>query len=258
MRWSVADSASRLNKPLLIINADDWGRSVEETDAALTCFNAGAITSVSAMVYMKDSERAARIARDRNFAVGLHLNLVEAFSGPDVPADLRAAQGRIAAFLRRSKYSVVVYHPLLRSAFHQVYRAQAAEFIRLYGRPPTHVDGHLHMHLCLNVLLGNVIPTGERVRRSFSFVRGEKSVMNRTYRRLVDWRLGRRHRLTDHFFSLADSLQPERMNYVANLARSSTVELMTHPVYAAEQSFLLSEQYIQLIQSLTTGSYAQL
>src|SRR5437868_14435949 len=42
------------------LNADDWGRSGAETDAALRCYKGGRITSVSAMVFMQDSERADR------------------------------------------------------------------------------------------------------------------------------------------------------------------------------------------------------
>jgi predicted glycoside hydrolase/deacetylase ChbG (UPF0249 family) len=37
---------------MLIINADDFGRSTVETDAILGCYKAGRITSVSAMVFM--------------------------------------------------------------------------------------------------------------------------------------------------------------------------------------------------------------
>jgi predicted glycoside hydrolase/deacetylase ChbG (UPF0249 family) len=48
---------------VLIINADDWGRSPAETDAALDCFSNGRITSVTAMVFMADSKRAADLAK---------------------------------------------------------------------------------------------------------------------------------------------------------------------------------------------------
>ena len=44
---------------MLTVNADDWGRSRAETDAALQCHGKKRITSVSAMVFMEDSERAA-------------------------------------------------------------------------------------------------------------------------------------------------------------------------------------------------------
>src|SRR5437588_264599 len=39
-----------IGAPMIIINADDWGRSEAETDIALRCFKAGRITSVTAMV----------------------------------------------------------------------------------------------------------------------------------------------------------------------------------------------------------------
>ena len=48
---------------MLIINADDWGRSVAETDAALKCCKGGRITSLSAMAFMEDSERAADLGQ---------------------------------------------------------------------------------------------------------------------------------------------------------------------------------------------------
>ncbi len=43
---------------MIVINADDLGRTEAETEAALSCFNQGRITSTSAMVFMEDSERA--------------------------------------------------------------------------------------------------------------------------------------------------------------------------------------------------------
>jgi len=65
---------------MLIINADDWGRSMAETDAALRCYKAGRITSVSAMVLMEDSHRAAELAKEHQLDVGLHLNFTDKFT----------------------------------------------------------------------------------------------------------------------------------------------------------------------------------
>ena len=72
---------------MLIINADDWGRSRAETNAALECYQHGRITSVSAMVFMNDSERAAEIAREHNLDAGLHLNFTDPFTNR-IPARL--------------------------------------------------------------------------------------------------------------------------------------------------------------------------
>jgi chitin disaccharide deacetylase len=62
---------------VLIINADDWGRSVAETDAAFKCYRGGRITCVSAMVFMHDSGRAAELAKANELDVGFHLNFSE-------------------------------------------------------------------------------------------------------------------------------------------------------------------------------------
>src|SRR5258708_5317705 len=80
----------------LIINADDWGRSRDTTDRTLECCERGSISSVSAMVFMEDSERAAALARERGIDAGLHLNFTTPFSGEVYPAMLREHQQRIA------------------------------------------------------------------------------------------------------------------------------------------------------------------
>ena len=103
---------------MLIINADDWGRSVAETDAALRCYTERRITSVSAMVFMHDSERAARLTKDYELDdVGLHLNFSEEFTGKSCSETLKESQGRIIRFLKRGKYAQLLYNPFLRKTF---------------------------------------------------------------------------------------------------------------------------------------------
>src|SRR6266496_591976 len=155
--------------PMLIINADDWGRSVRETDAAFRCYKKGRVTSVSAMVFMADSERAAELAKEDNLEVGLHLNFTEKFTAPGITTTLANYHNRIVRFLTRNRYSQVLYNPFLRREFSYSYQAQADEFARLFGKAPSHIDGHHHMHLCGNLLFSNVIPAGMKMRRNFSF-----------------------------------------------------------------------------------------
>ena len=47
---------------MIIVNADDWGRDAVTTDRSLECVLRGAVSSVSAMMFMEDSERAAALA----------------------------------------------------------------------------------------------------------------------------------------------------------------------------------------------------
>jgi hypothetical protein len=240
---------------MIIINADDLGRSVAETEAALACHAAGRVSSATAMVFMRDSARAAALAARSDLAVGLHLNLSQTFTADDVPLEVRRAHGRVVGFLSTGKYALLVYNPFLRRDFRTVVEAQLREFDRLFGRPPSHVDGHQHQHLCSNVLLDGLVPAGQRVRRSFSFGRGEKSGLNRMYRGCVDRLLARRHRMTDFFFALEDCLREGRTPRVLSLAETTTVELMTHPVKASEFRYLMSDEFCATLRSLRLGSY---
>ena len=241
---------------MLIINADDWGRSVAETNAALRCHGNGRLTSVSAMVFMKDSQRAADLAKQNNINVGLHLNFTEAFTGSCVPRSLPECHERVASFLRRGKYSQLLYNPFLRKEFSYSYRAQAAEFERLFGQPVSRVDGHHHMHLCANLLLSETVPPGMKIRRNFSFWPGEKSCLNRTYRALVDRWLQRRYRLPDYFFDLTQAIREEKMARVVELANSTEVELMTHPIIRAESDYLLGDGFQAVLGRINTASCA--
>jgi chitin disaccharide deacetylase len=243
---------------MLIINADDWGRSRAETDAALACCEQGRVTSVSAMMFMDDSERAAKIAKSQTVKVGLHLNFTETFSGKDVSARLLKDQKRISRFLRANKFAPVVYHPFLRRQFQDVCSAQLAEFIRLYGAEPSHIDGHQHMHLCANVVFDGLIPADHRVRRNFSFRRGEKGNLNIIYRRFIDSILRRRHQLTDYFFDLARFLTTEQFAPIVTLAGRADVELMTHPARMAEQTFLLSDSFSETLGNVALSRSSEL
>jgi len=242
---------------MLIINADDWGRSVAETDAVLRCYRAGRITSASAMVFMADSERAAKLAKDHQVDdIGLHLNFSEDFTDARCPATLKQHHRRIVRFLRRNKYALLVYNPLLRRAFACSYHAQMEEFVRLFEKSPSHIDGHHHMHLCANLLLSKLIPIGIKLRRNFSFWPGEKSMLNRTYRWLVNRRLACRYRLTDYFFDLTQCIEEKKLDRVAALAKSSNVELMTHPIVNGEEEYLMSDEFQVILQRLDIGGYA--
>jgi chitin disaccharide deacetylase len=239
---------------MLAVNADDWGRSRAETDAALQCYGKKRITSVSAMVFMEDSERAAALAKERNIDVGLHLNFSEPFSANPGSAILVDSHRKISSFLTRNKYAQLLYNPLLREVFVCSCRAQIDEFARLYDRLPSRVDGHHHLHLCANVVLGHVIPPGMKVRRHFSFWPKEKSLLNRGYRNAVNWWLARKYRLADYFFDLTQCIEEKKFYRVKALARSSDVELMTHPIIQSELEYLMGDDFLALLEDLEVNS----
>jgi chitin disaccharide deacetylase len=232
---------------MLIINADDFGSNTAATDNILACYKNGRITSASAMVFMADSERAAELALATGLDVGLHLNLTHTFNGQGIADKLTENQTDIADFLLKNKYCQLLYNPILRKQFDRVYHAQYDEFVRLYGRLPTHIDGHHHMHLCMNMLIDRYIPKGYKVRKNFSFFQGEKNTANRLYRYTVDRILARRYVCSDYFFSISPISDHERLKRIVSLAESSNVELMVHPEKRDELAYLMSEEYLGMI-----------
>jgi hypothetical protein len=242
-----AESAEAPSTGLLILNADDWGRDRLTTDRTLECTVRGAVSSVSAMVFMEDSERAAALARERRIEAGLHLNFTTAFSASGCPARLLKRQQEIGRHLLRHRLAQVVLHPGLARSFEYVVAAQLDEFRRIYGADPERLDGHHHMHLCENVLFARLLPPGTIVRRNFSFERREKSPWNRLYRQVVDRRLARRHRLVDFFFSLPPLEPSGRLDRIFARARKSVVEVETHPVEPAEYRFLIKGEIFRQI-----------
>jgi hypothetical protein len=230
---------------LLIVNADDWGRDRDNTSRTLDCIRQRTVSSVSAMVFMEDSERAANIAREGSIDAGLHLNFTTPFSGPRVPTRLIEHQRRLSRYLLRHKFASVVFYPWLTRSFEYVVAAQLDEFGRLYGAKPDRIDGHHHMHLCANVLLGKLLPEGTIVRRNFSFQPGEKSLSNRLYRGGVDRTLARRHRLVDLFFSLEPLEPAARLQRIFSCAHQFVVEVETHPVNPDEYRLLQSGEILR-------------
>lgn len=234
----------------LIINADDWGRNENNTDKISKCFALGTVSSVSAMVFMEDSERAADIARERGIDAGLHLNFTTPFSAPKCSARLADCQRELGAYLRSHRLGRAVFHPGLRRSFDYVVAAQIEEFHRLYQRAPKRLDGHHHMHLCANVLFGKLLPAGTIVRRNESFLASEKGLINRTYRKALDRILARRHRTVDFFFTLAPIKPPARLQRIFSLSREFAVELETHPVDPEEYHLLASDEIFNQIGNL--------
>ena len=243
--WSIAtDSYGRL-----IINADDWGRDRQTTERIYDCVRAGAVSSVSAMVFMEDSAHSAQLALEYGVDAGLHLNFTSPFTSSTASTTLAQHQGRIARFLRRSKWAPALFHPGLVGAFEYVVRAQIEEYRRLFGHPPDRIDGHHHMHLCANVVRARLLPSGVAVRRNFSFQPGDKSFVNRSYRQWQDRALARRHPLTHYFYSLPPLEPRSRVERIFALAKSAVVEAETHPVHPAEYQFLMSGE----VRQLTSG-----
>jgi predicted glycoside hydrolase/deacetylase ChbG (UPF0249 family) len=117
-------------RTVLIVNADDFGRTPSVNEGIVRSHEEGIVTSASLMVRWPSAREAARRSRELpGLSVGLHLDFGEAIW----------RGGRWV-----SVYTVV---PLEAPAVRAEARRQLAEFRRLMRRDPTHLDTHQHAHV---------------------------------------------------------------------------------------------------------------
>ena len=164
----------------------------------------------------------------------------------------------ISSYLRSNRLAQAVYHPGLANSFRYVVASQVEEFARLYGGAPNRVDGHHHMHLCANVLFARLLPGGTIARRNFSFLPGEKSWLNRWYRKNIDRVLAKRHKLASYFYSLPPMDVPGRLEGIIGLASGNVVEVETHPVNEAEYHFLMLDEPFRRFDLRSIASFRSL
>lgn len=246
---------------LLIVNADDWGYDEPTTRAIADCHRAGGLTSTTAMMFMAGTARAASLAADLpRMGVGLHLNLFEEYSDESVPASVRDRQRRLLHRFHRSRLRRWVYDPRIRDDVDRVVADQWERFVELYGRRPTHVDGHHHSHMAANVLLGGSLPRGTAIRNALSDVdrRSPLAPLLRAARRRL---VLSRFRSTDYFFSIETvwpGLEGPPPEQTLGLARQATVEVMVHPAYPHEYKPLQSSDWVGALRRLPTGTFANI
>ena len=238
---------------LLIVNADDLGKSRAATDAAVEFFLVARVTSTTAMVYMEDSRRAAEIARSEGMPVGLHLNVSEILTAPDVPSVVRERHARLVRIFWRMKLMRWVYVPGIQGLVTACVEDQYQGFLDTYGHEPTHWDGHHFLHLCPNVLLTPRFRTVDKVRKSLTFRPGERSSFNRAMRTIQNAFVERRHQTTDHVWLL--SATTRRHDGVHPGAR---VEAIVHPELPHQREILTSDAWASVLSDFKLGSYADL
>lgn len=151
--------------PVLIVNADDWGYSERVTQAIVHGFDEGTVSSTTAMVWQRDSERAAEIARERRLPVGLHLNLTAPYRADEVPARPRERQLRLTEQFGKQGWRVPDVFTGDRTLLRDTIRDQLDRFREDIGEP-THLDGHHHVHVHNEVLelLPEILPADLPVR----------------------------------------------------------------------------------------------
>jgi chitin disaccharide deacetylase len=124
-------AATSPGRRVLIVNADDFGRSLGINRGVLEAYDHGIVTSASLMTLWPASAAAARESERRpGLGIGLHVDLGE-------------------WLFRGGAWSCTYLRvPLAdRDAVESEVARQLQAFRRLLGRNPTHLDSHQHVHL---------------------------------------------------------------------------------------------------------------
>lgn len=249
---------------LLIVNADDFGGNPLATARIVECFAANRITSTTAMVYMQDSANAAQIARDAGdvrLAVGLHLNLTQAFDDPSTPAAIRERQAQAVRYFAGRRAARFTFNPALMRLVERCVNDQLDGFRTLYGREPTHIDGHNHVHMSPTVLLA--LPRATPVRTGESGLAGAGSGGSAAehVRRARHRFIAHRHLTTARFYAinrLGDRPTASDMHALLAAAGRHSVEIMTHPDRDGDYRLLMSDQWREALAEHRLGSFADL
>ena len=171
---------------------------------------------------------------------------------------MRARQARLVELLAGG-HAHKAWHPRALRLVRRAVEDQLAEFERLYGRPPTHIDGHQHVHLSPTVVLSWKAPRRLPQRRTVNWppAAGLGARLKRAARDLSTARLN-----TPDWLVSIRTVHPAFGGSGIDelLARSATasVEIMVHPQWRDELELLTSPGWLSELRGHPLGSFADL
>lgn len=134
-----------MTAPAVAICADDYALTPRISAAILDLARAGRLSAVSCMTqspHWPEHGPALRALADR-VDIGLHLTLVD--EAPLTAMPRMAPHGRLPSvglLIAKSYLGQLARDEIVREV-----EAQIAAFVAVMGRPPAHIDGHLHAHV---------------------------------------------------------------------------------------------------------------
>lgn len=142
----------------LIVNADDFNLTEGVTRGILDGHRHGIITSTTVMVNLPGLTRTRDLAREASgLSLGLHVNLT--LGAPVLPVGAVPSLLDGAGHFVRDRCRVGESGAILEIRAETA--AQARRFEEVFGRRPTHLDTHYHMHRLPRILAAVLDVAGE-------------------------------------------------------------------------------------------------
>lgn len=128
---------------LLIVNADDFGLSKGQNYGVIEAFHYGVVSSTTAMVNSTHIQHAANLSqRYPGLQIGLHFVLTHGYPLTAMPS-LVNERGELGKWLWEKAESA----QLDLNEIHDELISQYDKFIAVFGKAPTHIDSHHHVHM---------------------------------------------------------------------------------------------------------------
>lgn len=222
----------------LIVNADDFGISLEVNQGISECFRQHIVDRTTVMVNMPYAQDAMQLARKEGFlsAVGLHINLTEGKPLTDKIKTTKFcntsglfSQGGRATFAR------IYLDGRTKEAVREEVAAQCQKFLEL-GGILMHADSHQHIHTSIslvNVILKVLKKYGfQSIRLSRNIPISQITGAKKIYKNIVNNRFrkfnakySKNNMIIDYFGNMDDV-----ECFLSNEASGKeNVEAMTHP-----------------------------
>ncbi|HHL2559430.1 TPA: chitin disaccharide deacetylase [Yersinia enterocolitica] len=128
---------------LLIVNADDFGLCKGQSYGIIEAFRHGIVSSTTAMMNCAEIYHAAELSKQHSaLPVGMHFVLTYGRPLTAMPS-LVDAKGELGKWL----WARAEAGELNLDEIAQELTAQFNKFVAVFGRPPTHIDSHHHVHM---------------------------------------------------------------------------------------------------------------
>lgn len=222
-----------MREKILIINADDCNLTPKVTEAILKAHQNGIVTSTTFLVNLPiNSEVVQELHALRKLGIGLHLNITlgEPLAKKSLIKSLLRKDGR---FKKPNEYLNVKKFPSV-DEIAEEFKAQYQKFLKVFKKPPTHVDVHHHMHDHLPFLKAlERLATKYDLPIRWSRLLTEPEIKTE-YQRL---------KTTDHFYGNLDPhtfWTEEVLRHLLLTLPEGTNEIMCHPGWVDEELCAIS------------------
>ncbi|HBK4747059.1 TPA: chitin disaccharide deacetylase [Enterobacter hormaechei subsp. steigerwaltii] len=127
---------------LLIVNADDFGLSKGQNYGIIEACRRGVVTSTTALINGEAVEHAAQLSRELpELGVGMHFVLT--FGLPLSPMPGLTRDGQLGKWI----WEMAEQDALPLDEIARELDCQFNRFVDVFGREPTHIDSHHHVHM---------------------------------------------------------------------------------------------------------------